>query len=367
MYAHTSVSAIMVDSRIHWRHIGDGNDWVSPVYVMNVASGKSDGSKSVPAQQRIIKAGVWSAKGGPWTVTDSNIQAPSGDQHDYLSWAPYHWPDCNWCTSKGDNAPKDSGQDPNADNAPQSSSTSSGPLSVQTVLPSTLPNWTPGQDGLTGMGLINGVLGPVEAGLATVVGAGSGLLEPVLGPVFRRDEGNEGGPSAESPLQDRDANPQHLLATSMWMDPNGWVDTNSATLEVPTPTTPPMLQPIWTAAPMPTATPLGAAPLAVPSISVPGSPTAAKSASATQTGSRTANSIQDGSTPASNGSGKNKGKSAGGGGEKSSSCTPSKTSMQPSASEFESIEYSVAESDRPPPRIAAQPGRRAPTKSETAK
>ncbi|KAF8337414.1 alginate lyase-domain-containing protein [Cantharellus anzutake] len=25
---------------------------------------------------------------------------PSGNRHDYLSWAPYHWPDCNWCPSQ---------------------------------------------------------------------------------------------------------------------------------------------------------------------------------------------------------------------------------------------------------------------------
>ncbi|EPQ60850.1 chondroitin AC/alginate lyase [Gloeophyllum trabeum ATCC 11539] len=25
---------------------------------------------------------------------------PNGNPHDYLSWAPYHWPDCNWCNAK---------------------------------------------------------------------------------------------------------------------------------------------------------------------------------------------------------------------------------------------------------------------------
>ncbi|KAJ7032159.1 chondroitin AC/alginate lyase [Mycena alexandri] len=32
---------------------------------------------------------------GPWTVTKKPILPPSGDNHDYMSWAPYHWPDCS--------------------------------------------------------------------------------------------------------------------------------------------------------------------------------------------------------------------------------------------------------------------------------
>lgn len=33
-------------------------------------------------------------------IATKGIKPPSGDTRDYLSWAPYHWPDCNWC-SKG--------------------------------------------------------------------------------------------------------------------------------------------------------------------------------------------------------------------------------------------------------------------------
>ncbi|KAJ6566544.1 alginate lyase-domain-containing protein [Mycena capillaripes] len=32
---------------------------------------------------------------GPWNVTKKPIAAPSGDIHDYMSWAPYQWPDCS--------------------------------------------------------------------------------------------------------------------------------------------------------------------------------------------------------------------------------------------------------------------------------
>ncbi|KLO16850.1 chondroitin AC/alginate lyase, partial [Schizopora paradoxa] len=27
------------------------------------------------------------------------VRPPNGDPRDYLSWAPYHWPDCNWCAN----------------------------------------------------------------------------------------------------------------------------------------------------------------------------------------------------------------------------------------------------------------------------
>ncbi|KAJ6566781.1 alginate lyase-domain-containing protein [Mycena capillaripes] len=32
---------------------------------------------------------------GPWSVTKKPVAAPSGDTHDYMSWAPYQWPDCS--------------------------------------------------------------------------------------------------------------------------------------------------------------------------------------------------------------------------------------------------------------------------------
>ncbi|KAJ6625107.1 alginate lyase-domain-containing protein [Mycena sp. CBHHK59/15] len=31
---------------------------------------------------------------GPWTVTSKPIAAPSGNKQDYMSWAPYWWPNC---------------------------------------------------------------------------------------------------------------------------------------------------------------------------------------------------------------------------------------------------------------------------------
>ncbi|GJJ11888.1 hypothetical protein Clacol_006126 [Clathrus columnatus] len=31
---------------------------------------------------------------GPWSVLNKTITPPSGDKHDYMSWAPYSWPNC---------------------------------------------------------------------------------------------------------------------------------------------------------------------------------------------------------------------------------------------------------------------------------
>ncbi|KAH8113005.1 alginate lyase-domain-containing protein [Phellopilus nigrolimitatus] len=63
----------------------DGNDWVNPSFVLQ-KSGLPE------AQKKISEYARSSASQGPW------ILPPNGDKLDYLSWAPYHWPDCNWCT-----------------------------------------------------------------------------------------------------------------------------------------------------------------------------------------------------------------------------------------------------------------------------
>ncbi|KAH7345286.1 alginate lyase-domain-containing protein [Rhizoctonia solani] len=73
--------------------LADPNDFVDPKYVL---AAKSDG-KTRAARDRIVRDGKSSAKKGPWTITNSQVRAASGDPHDYLSWAPYHWPNCNWC------------------------------------------------------------------------------------------------------------------------------------------------------------------------------------------------------------------------------------------------------------------------------
>ncbi|KAI0033744.1 chondroitin AC/alginate lyase [Vararia minispora EC-137] len=67
------------------------NTFVDPKYLLQ---GKFNNATSA-AQEIIVQWADMLASQGPWSVTTSkNISAPSGDMHDYLSWAPYYWPDC---------------------------------------------------------------------------------------------------------------------------------------------------------------------------------------------------------------------------------------------------------------------------------
>ncbi|KAI0348647.1 chondroitin AC/alginate lyase [Trametopsis cervina] len=75
----------------------DPIDWVNIDYV--VSKGKSN-SDTANARSSIASRAASAAQKSPWTIETNGINPPSGDPRDYLSWAPYHWPDCNWC-SKG--------------------------------------------------------------------------------------------------------------------------------------------------------------------------------------------------------------------------------------------------------------------------
>ncbi|KAJ6588175.1 alginate lyase-domain-containing protein [Mycena capillaripes] len=66
------------------------NDFVDPDYI---AAGKLVNTTGA-AQAEIIAWAEQLASSGPWTVTSKPITAPSGDKKDYMSWAPYWWPDC---------------------------------------------------------------------------------------------------------------------------------------------------------------------------------------------------------------------------------------------------------------------------------
>jgi hypothetical protein len=46
-----------------------------------------------PALDRLLRAADAALKDGPFSVTDRKTPAPSGDKHDYMSLAPYWWPD----------------------------------------------------------------------------------------------------------------------------------------------------------------------------------------------------------------------------------------------------------------------------------
>ncbi|GBE78323.1 predicted protein [Sparassis crispa] len=80
--------------------ISPNNEWVNIDYLLKQAGG-SGSSDTSGARQQIVSSAGGTAKAGPWGITTKNpVLPPSGNSHDYLGWAPYHWPDCNWC-SKG--------------------------------------------------------------------------------------------------------------------------------------------------------------------------------------------------------------------------------------------------------------------------
>ncbi|KAJ7867551.1 hypothetical protein B0H14DRAFT_2346933 [Mycena olivaceomarginata] len=53
------------------------------------------GAKFGGAEATIVAWADEMASYGPWSVTNKSVVAPSGDKHDYMSWAPYQWPDCS--------------------------------------------------------------------------------------------------------------------------------------------------------------------------------------------------------------------------------------------------------------------------------
>ncbi|KAJ7507089.1 chondroitin AC/alginate lyase [Mycena galericulata] len=66
------------------------NDFVDPDYI---AAGKF-ANTTEGAQESIISWAEELSAWGPWSVTNKSIVAPSGNKNDYMSWAPYFWPNC---------------------------------------------------------------------------------------------------------------------------------------------------------------------------------------------------------------------------------------------------------------------------------
>ncbi|KAI0042157.1 chondroitin AC/alginate lyase [Auriscalpium vulgare] len=78
---------------INTKYTAYANDFVDPNYALS----KSFNETTAVAQQTIVQWATLLNTQGPWAVTTSknSISAPSGDPHDYLSWAPYWWPNCD--------------------------------------------------------------------------------------------------------------------------------------------------------------------------------------------------------------------------------------------------------------------------------
>jgi hypothetical protein len=67
------------------------NDFINPTTFL----AKNFNSSTEGAQQSIVAWANYLAAQGPWSVLNKTILAPTGNIHDYLSWAPYYWPNCS--------------------------------------------------------------------------------------------------------------------------------------------------------------------------------------------------------------------------------------------------------------------------------
>lgn len=54
---------------------------------------KAGNAAIMPAYKQLIKEADAALKYGPVSVMEKKNSPPSGDKHDYMSLAPYHWPD----------------------------------------------------------------------------------------------------------------------------------------------------------------------------------------------------------------------------------------------------------------------------------
>ncbi|KAF8310500.1 chondroitin AC/alginate lyase [Clavulina sp. PMI_390] len=68
------------------------NAFVDPNFILNKAGWNKNSSS---AENAIVGGALTLASLGPWAVTNKTILPPSNDIHDYLSYAPYWWPDCS--------------------------------------------------------------------------------------------------------------------------------------------------------------------------------------------------------------------------------------------------------------------------------
>ncbi|MDI7773919.1 alginate lyase family protein [Asticcacaulis sp. EMRT-3] len=90
-----AVSAPVCDGSHGYAAAFDGRTtflWRSDALMSEKAAIAADPGAS-PAYKALIRQANADLSKGPWSVTDKTHQTPSGDPHDYMSIAPYWWPD----------------------------------------------------------------------------------------------------------------------------------------------------------------------------------------------------------------------------------------------------------------------------------
>ncbi|RDX42880.1 chondroitin AC/alginate lyase [Lentinus brumalis] len=95
-----SFTAVLSAASLLHLHIGPAraitvtsyaNDFVDPKYVL----AKDFTNFTIEAQDTIVAWAEELAAQGPWSVMNKTYAPPTGNKHDYMSWAPYWWPDCS--------------------------------------------------------------------------------------------------------------------------------------------------------------------------------------------------------------------------------------------------------------------------------
>ncbi|KZV91347.1 chondroitin AC/alginate lyase [Exidia glandulosa HHB12029] len=74
------------------------NEFVAPEIILSKPWTKNN--NTLDAAESIVSWADTLGKQGPWSVTFKPFTAPTKDKHDYLSWAPYWWPDCSGVGNK---------------------------------------------------------------------------------------------------------------------------------------------------------------------------------------------------------------------------------------------------------------------------
>ncbi|KAH7090027.1 chondroitin AC/alginate lyase [Auriculariales sp. MPI-PUGE-AT-0066] len=69
------------------------NEFVAPEFLLGKPWEKDN--TTLDAAQSVVSWANTVSQQGPWSVTQKPFTASTGDKHDYLSWAPYWWPDCS--------------------------------------------------------------------------------------------------------------------------------------------------------------------------------------------------------------------------------------------------------------------------------
>jgi len=66
------------------------NDFIDPAYFFSHNLSIS----TTGSQRTAVEWADYLNTLGPWSVMNKTVTPPSGSKHDYLSWAPYYWPNC---------------------------------------------------------------------------------------------------------------------------------------------------------------------------------------------------------------------------------------------------------------------------------